>query len=378
MEAPTSLSKDWVKSVLDDVAKRDDAFCSAFLSGIIFYGSCVPERNVLDGNVEAFLSSLGNRWTESINSNELDRELLPGAYVLQNGRLWKVARLYDDTAEVFSVGLQTLPDRSFIPLHIQGTGQKAAIAVASRLPNSIKNPLPLAGYRITVKEIFDVQGVKTRLGSRAFAELYPPASKTAPAVQKLIDAGANLLGISKMCSMVLKAPPTQCIDVSAPFNPRGDGYLSPSGGSSGQAAAVAAYEWVDFAIGSDSTFSGRMPAQANGCFAIRPTRIFEAFVEDLGRFLGVSVETISVVDLWERSPPSEADGVPLTEYLNKESFPRDRARTVSPEQHEKALARLSVYKHWLLRTYLQSGRRNAILVLPLEEVIPLHRDEWPG
>lgn len=56
--------------------------------------------------------------------------------------------------------------------------------------------------------------------------------------------------------MVLKAPPTQCIDVSAPFNPRGDGYLSPSGGSSGQATAVAAYEWVDFAIGSDCEYRG--------------------------------------------------------------------------------------------------------------------------
>lgn len=141
---------------------------------------------------------------------------------------------------------------SILPLRLQGTGQKAAIAVPSRFPSSsTKNRLPLAGCRTTVKEIFDVQGLKTGLGSRAYSELYPPASETAPAIQKLIEAGADLIGISKMCPMVLKAPPTQCIDVSAPFNPRGDGYISPSGGSSGQAAAVAAYDWVDFAIGSD-------------------------------------------------------------------------------------------------------------------------------
>ena len=102
-----------------------------------------------------------------------------------------------------------------------------------------------------MKDIFDVRGLRTGLGSRGYSELYPPASRTAPGIQKLLDAGVNLVGMSKMCSMVLKAPPTQCVDVSAPFNPRGDGYLSPSGGSSGQGAAVVAYEWIDFAIASD-------------------------------------------------------------------------------------------------------------------------------
>lgn len=102
-----------------------------------------------------------------------------------------------------------------------------------------------------MKDIFTIQGLRMGLGSRAYTELYPPASSTAPAIQILLDAGAQLVGISKMCSMVLKAPPTQCIDLSAPFNPRGDGYHSPSGGSSGSAVAVAAYDWIDFAIASD-------------------------------------------------------------------------------------------------------------------------------
>lgn len=110
---------------------------------------------------------------------------------------------------------------------------------------------PLRGVRITVKDIFDIAGLRTGLGSRAYAELYEPATHTAPSIQKLLDAGAELVGMSRMCSMVLKAPPTQCVDVSSPFNPRGDGYQSPSGGSSGQAAAVATYSWLDFAIGSD-------------------------------------------------------------------------------------------------------------------------------
>ena len=58
-------------------------------------------------------------------------------------------------------------------------------------------------------------------------------------------------------------------------------------------------------------------------------------------------------------------------------FYRDQARSVSPEQHEEALESLYIYKRWLLDTYLQTGRSNPVLVLPLGEVGPNHRDEWP-
>ena len=71
--------------------------------------------------------------------------------------------------------------------------------------------------------------------------------------------------------MVGKTEPTQTIDHLAPFNPRADGFQSPSGGSSGQPSAVATYDWLDIAVGSDSTASSRLPAQANGCFSLRPT-----------------------------------------------------------------------------------------------------------
>lgn len=67
--------------------------------------------------------------------------------------------------------------------------------------------------------MFNVKGLKTCLGSRAYTELYAPASSTAPAIQKLIDAGADVLGLSRMCFMVVTAPPTQFVDVSAPFTP---------------------------------------------------------------------------------------------------------------------------------------------------------------
>ena len=46
--------------------------------------------------------------------------------------------------------------------------------------------------------------------------------------------------------------PTQSVDYQAPFNPRGDGYLIAGGSSGGNAAAIAAYEWLDIALCSDS------------------------------------------------------------------------------------------------------------------------------
>ena len=64
-------------------------------------------------------------------------------------------------------------------------------------------------------------------------------------------------------------------------------------------------------------------------------------------------------------------------YVESLWFNRDQARSVSPEQHEEALESLYIYKRWLLDTYLQTGKSNPVLVLPLGEVGPNHRDEWP-
>lgn len=82
--------------------------------------------------------------------------------------------------------------------------------------------------------------------------------------------------------------PTQSVDYQAPFNPRGDGYLIAGGSSGGNAAGVAAYDWLDLSICSDSmpilsfkpseyrsqskaTGSGRIPALQNGVFGFRPS-----------------------------------------------------------------------------------------------------------
>ena len=103
-----------------------------------------------------------------------------------------------------------------------------------------------------MKDMFDIAGLRTSVGNRNFFNLYPPCTETASAIQRLIDAGAEVLGKSKLSSFAGREEPTECVDYQAPFNPRGDGYQSPAGSSSGSAAAVSSYDWLDFAIGSDS------------------------------------------------------------------------------------------------------------------------------
>lgn len=149
--------------------------------------------------------------------------------------------------------------------------QTRTLGVPSSAILPVSEQQPLQGLRMTVKDMFDIKDHRTGLGSRAYLRCATPATSTAPAIQKLLDLGASLIGMTQLCALVGKTEPTQTIDHEAPWNPRADGFQSPSGGSSGQPSAIATYEWLDFAVGSDATVSGRAPAQANGCFSLRPS-----------------------------------------------------------------------------------------------------------
>ena len=128
------------------------------------------------------------------------------------------------------------------------------IAVPSRLRNFTYPMKPLASPRIAVKDVFQIQGIRTSLCNRSCYELYPPATKTAECIKLLTEAGANIVGTTKLASFAATEEPLECVDFQAPWNPRADGYQSPAGSSSGSGAAIAAYPWLDIAIGSDSEY----------------------------------------------------------------------------------------------------------------------------
>jgi len=122
-----------------------------------------------------------------------------------------------------------------------------------------------------VKDLFRVKGLKISLNNRAYYDLSTPADSTSAVIELLARDGAHILGMTKLSHMIAREEPLDAVDFHTAFNPRGDGYQSPAGSSSGSAAAVAAYDWIDCGIGTDTSGSGRRPALVNGVWQFRPS-----------------------------------------------------------------------------------------------------------
>lgn len=195
-------------------------------------------------------------WTSTSSSKKDQQHLLSGPHLIANGKPFELRRLHDDTQDCFvSALIQTTPSAPFRPLPFTSLASPASlsIAVPSRLQTTTtRSNNPLAGLRLAIKDNFHTAGTKTSLCNRAFHALYPPAPTTAPCIHRLVAAGATVVGKTKLASFAATEEPVQCVDWPAPWNPRGDGYQSPAGSSSGSGAAAAAYGWVDVAVGSDS------------------------------------------------------------------------------------------------------------------------------
>ncbi len=87
-------------------------------------------------------------------------------------------------------------------------------------------------------------------------------------MQKLLDAGATVIG-KTICDEFFFSVTGANAHYGTPVNPRAPGRL-PGGSSSGSASAVASGA-CDFALGSDTGGSVRIPASFNGLYGLRPT-----------------------------------------------------------------------------------------------------------
>lgn len=126
--------------------------------------------------------------------------------------------------------------------------------------------LPLYGVPFAVKDNVDVAGWHTSAGCPGFS--YAP-STTAPGVQRLLDAGAILMGKTNLDQFATGLVGTRSPygEVRNSFNPA---YIS-GGSSSGSAVAVAEGS-VPFSLGTDTAGSGRVPAGFNNLVGVKPTR----------------------------------------------------------------------------------------------------------
>jgi amidase len=125
---------------------------------------------------------------------------------------------------------------------------------------------PLLGLTFAVKDVFDIAGHRTGNGNPVWLETHAPAPRTASAVERLLAAGAKMVGKTHTDELAYSLN-GENMHYGTPTNPRAPGRI-PGGSSSGSAAAVAGY-LVEFALGTDCGGGGGGAGGRLGIYGIR-------------------------------------------------------------------------------------------------------------
>ncbi|KAJ0333202.1 hypothetical protein COL922a_010857 [Colletotrichum nupharicola] len=282
----SALSEDELLNTTTTYETSDDVFQPAFLQTMYLRLNAAGDKTVDGSGLSNSLQELGTSVlvspsdlqgiASSVETFRASVDLPKGPYFISvhSGNIYKAYRLYEDENLAFVQGVVSDEAGGFTSLPAVTENVMAkSIAVPSRLHYTVTQEKPLAGLRFGVKYIFHVKGVATSGGSRAYFYLYGRQNQTAPSIQRLIDLRAVFVG--KMGTVQFAngdRPTADWVDLHAPFNPRGDGYQDPSGSSTGPGAGIAAYEWLDLAVGSDTGGSMRGPAGQQGIFGNRPSK----------------------------------------------------------------------------------------------------------
>lgn len=126
----------------------------------------------------------------------------------------------------------------------------------------------LSGFTFAVKDLIDIAGYVTGGGNPDWFGTHGPAPQSAPVVEQLLAAGARLSGKTVTDELAFSLEGVNA-HYGTPLNQACPDRI-PGGSSSGSASAVAA-GLVDFALGTDTGGSVRLPASFCGVFGFRPT-----------------------------------------------------------------------------------------------------------
>ena len=126
----------------------------------------------------------------------------------------------------------------------------------------------LAGTTFVAKDLYDVAGYPTGAGNPQWEATHPLPTTTSSAVTRLLAAGSTLIGKSHTDELAYSLSGTN-VHYGTPVNSAAPSCV-PGGSSSGSASAVAG-RLCDFALGSDTGGSVRVPASFCGILGLRPT-----------------------------------------------------------------------------------------------------------
>jgi amidase len=146
--------------------------------------------------------------------------------------------------------------------------------VGALVPHTLKEPLLgrkqglIAGTTFMVKDLFAIAGHKISNGNPDWYAHARAAPATARAIQWLLDSGASCTGIT-ICDEFFYSVLGSNAHYGQPVNVRAPERVT--GGSSCGAAAAVAAQMCDFALGSDTGGSIRVPASFCGLYGLRPT-----------------------------------------------------------------------------------------------------------
>ncbi|KAF7517375.1 hypothetical protein G7054_g13836 [Neopestalotiopsis clavispora] len=200
---------DWIQDQVSIYKTHDDVFEETCMHAIYLQGG-----SSYDNNISSCLEQVyGTKLILSDEDNHqqhvgvISNDTVPkGPYIAylmgQDIVLGPVYRVYHDELQAFMNGI--LPNGTEGAYRYAGVNTMSDATVGIPVPSRLytanattEQRRPFAGLRVTVKDIIDIQGIKTTNGNRAWAKLYGAANTTAPVVQRLVDMGAVLIGKTK-------------------------------------------------------------------------------------------------------------------------------------------------------------------------------------
>ncbi|WVQ67773.1 uncharacterized protein L199_005978 [Kwoniella botswanensis] len=287
-----SILEDTINSYLDE----DDVLTKDWLKTILLIPSLqdsgqIIELDIQDEGLSYLLEDVGSTHLvldqsiryhsdpliiSSISTSELEGKRAAGPYFVNQQtdvfNFYPVYRLYPDTSHAFVNGIYPLDDQgTYKTLNKTDDKGRVLVPVPSRL-YAWASVGKLKGYRLSVKDVFDIKGIPTEAGSKVYLEMCGEVKDTASCIRRLLEEGAVIVGKVKTNQFAVTGNSIeQSPDVLYPYSPRGDGYQSVSGTSAGSASSMASYDWLDMSVGSDTGGSIRHPASIVGLYGNKPT-----------------------------------------------------------------------------------------------------------